>query len=275
MRPTLWEGELLGYALNIGAYSGMLVAGTVLAVATALLLAWRARLPLWRFALFLAVSALAIPVGARLLHAVLNPAVYRTEPERLTELAFTGFALYGGLVLAAVTGVVAARVLRLDLWRSADACAPALVLGIVMARLGCFQAGCCFGRPWDGWAAVEFPAASPAHYRQLSDGAIGFFDGPLPVHPTQLYEAAGALIALVLALVLVRALRLADGSRFLLTIAGFTVVRWLDLRLFRVMPPSFEPEPWFYPMLYGGIVAASVALVVVRTRNAKRGTVTP
>lgn len=63
----------------------------------------------------------------------------------------------------------------------ADAAAPGSALGYAVLRLGCFAAGCCFGKPCDLPWAVTFNA--PFHPMR---GA--------PVHPTQLYYAlAGAL----------------------------------------------------------------------------------
>lgn len=63
----------------------------------------------------------------------------------------------------------------------ADAAAPGAALGYAVLRLGCFAAGCCFGKPCDLPWAVTFDA--PFHPMR---GA--------PVHPTQLYHAlAGGL----------------------------------------------------------------------------------
>jgi len=51
-------------------------------------------------------------------------------------------------------------------------------------RLGCFAAGCCFGRPTDVPWAVTF--TNPVS--QVDPDLLGH-----PIHPTQLYEAAGNL----------------------------------------------------------------------------------
>jgi phosphatidylglycerol:prolipoprotein diacylglycerol transferase len=61
---------------------------------------------------------------------------------------------------------------------------PALALYGALARFGCFSAGCCHGKPaWDlPWAVVFDHPASSSIYRGI------------PVHPTQLYEAAGDLV---------------------------------------------------------------------------------
>lgn len=270
MHPILWSGRVGGHAVHVGAYSGMLAIAVAAALVLPVIIAWRRAIPLRRFVPFLLLTAAAVPVGARLLHFALNPEGYEVGHYRLTSLSATGFALYGGLLLAAVVGIVTARFVRLDLWRAADACTPGLALGVVLVRAGCFMAGCCFGRPWDGPWAVEYPVGSPAHLRQLGDGVVGLFDGPKTVHPTQLYEALGSIVVLGLAILLVRSLCLTDGSTLLLWVAGFSLVRWANLERFRLMPSTFEPWPLFYPMLYGGLATLGIVLVIVRSKRAGR-----
>ena len=66
---------------------------------------------------------------------------------------------------------------------------PGIALGHVIGRLGCFFAGCCYGRPTDVPWAVTFTNRYAAHN-------VGT---PLnvPLHPTQLYEAGAELLILV------------------------------------------------------------------------------
>lgn len=47
-------------------------------------------------------------------------------------------------------------------------------------RIGCFSAGCCYGKPTDSWLGMVFPEGSPSYYAY----------GPgVAVYPTQLFEA--------------------------------------------------------------------------------------
>ncbi len=57
--------------------------------------------------------------------------------------------------------------------KTGDSFAAPVALAVAIGRLGCFRAGCCFGKPTDLPWGVTFP---------LSGGA--------PCHPTQLYESA-------------------------------------------------------------------------------------
>jgi phosphatidylglycerol:prolipoprotein diacylglycerol transferase len=95
--------------------------------------------------------------------------------------------------------------------RGLAAAAPALATGHAIGRIGCFLVGDDYGRPSDLPWAVAFPEGRPPT--------------SVPVHPTQLYEAAAlALIAWLLlkwrrtsvpdSVVLARYFILAGSTRF-------------------------------------------------------------
>lgn len=99
--------------------------------------------------------------------------------------------------------------------------------GIIFAcvRTGCFLAGCDYGRPSAAWSAVRFPPYSLAALDHEQRGWVPAGFPSLPVHPTELYEAAlGLLGAGVAWLVLRRARR--DGSAFLAFLATYALGRF-------------------------------------------------
>ena len=103
-----------------------------------------------------------------------------------------GLVFYGGVAGAALVGW---RFAKREGWSFAafgDLFAPALALGHAFGRLGCFAAGCCFGKVGGGhWAAV-FPRGSVAFDEMAAMGAIpAGWDMTPGLHPTQLYEAFG------------------------------------------------------------------------------------
>ena len=71
-------------------------------------------------------------------------------------------------------------------WQTADVLAPGVVLGQAIGRLGCFAAGCCWGKPTHVPWAVTFTDVYAAR-------AVGT---PLdtPLHPTQLYESLATFL---------------------------------------------------------------------------------
>ena len=97
----------------------------------------------------------------------------------------------GGLVAAIGVAFYYTRRHRMPWLATADAMVPGLAFGHSIGRLGCYAAGCCWGRECHLAWAVTF-----------TDPAAHSFTGvPLnvPLHPTQLYEASGtALIGILL-----------------------------------------------------------------------------
>jgi phosphatidylglycerol:prolipoprotein diacylglycerol transferase len=107
-----------------------------------------------------------------------------------------GFVFYGGLIFGAAAFFLTAARKKLAALRAADLFAPALALGHAFGRIGCFSAGCCYGSPTSCALSVTF--TNPAS--EVNPAFLG-----VPLHPTQLYEAAGNfMIFLVLNAALTR-----------------------------------------------------------------------
>jgi phosphatidylglycerol:prolipoprotein diacylglycerol transferase len=113
---------------------------------------------------------------------------------------------YGGLIAAVMVAMWYMRHHRLPVWGVSDAFAPGIALGHVIGRLGCFFAGCCFGRATDVPWAVTFSSV----YAAQNVGT------PLniPIHPTQLYEAGAELLILGFLLLMERKGRAFPGRTF-------------------------------------------------------------
>ncbi len=84
----------------------------------------------------------------------------------------------GGLALAIAFAFFYMRRNKLPFLQSADAFAPGVALGHAIGRLGCFAAGCCWGKechlPWaitfhnpEAWALTGVPLETPLHPSQL------------------------------------------------------------------------------------------------------------
>ncbi|MCL4535497.1 MAG: prolipoprotein diacylglyceryl transferase [Bacteroidetes bacterium] len=258
MQPVL-SFVLAGHLIAVASYSTFLYLAAAITIGLGVVVAARRGLPAGRSLFCLAAMAAATPLGARLLDIASNPEVYAREPGEAFALDSSGFALYGGLFLAMVVGVVSCRALSVPLLRLADAAAPALGTGIAIMRVGCFLAGCCAGKVTDLPWGVTFPVASNPHVHQIISGIGLFAGGPLPVHPTQLYESAAALAGAALAVWLLRR-RMADGTAILAFSAWFTAFRWLNFPL-RQTPPTLGVHDWFYPALYATIIIVCLGLL--------------
>lgn len=97
----------------------------------------------------------------------------------------SGFSVMGAFGSVALGVYLYSRALRLDFRRLLDYVCQAAPVWHAFGRLGCFAAGCCFGRPTQApWAAVFTDPESMVPARLLG----------VPLHPAQLYEAAGDLV---------------------------------------------------------------------------------
>ena len=95
-------------------------------------------------------------VGAKVLLVIVEWNYYARNPRELLSILQSGGVFYGGLLGALPVAWWYARRHALPPWKTSDALAPAVVLGQCIGRLGCFSAGCCYGKPADVPWAVTF-----------------------------------------------------------------------------------------------------------------------
>lgn len=122
------------------------------------------------------VIVLAGFFGGRAYYVLQNAEWYFKHPAQIFALWEGGLVFYGGLLSAFAAFWIFLRIRGESLARGLDFILPYVALTHAFGRLGCFLNGCCFGKVCDWPWAVSFP------------------DVPHPVHPAQLYEAAGDFI---------------------------------------------------------------------------------
>lgn len=91
----------------------------------------------------------------------------------------SGLTYYGGLFGGALGVIGVALVRKIPLVTMTQMSAPMIALGYGVGRIGCFLNGDDYGKPSDLPWAMAFPKGSPPT--------------DVPVHPTQIYEAAASL----------------------------------------------------------------------------------
>jgi phosphatidylglycerol:prolipoprotein diacylglycerol transferase len=127
------------------------------------------------------------------------------EPTRDLIFSRGGMSWFGGLAGGVLAGLAVMQWKRLPKVAVLAAATPALAVGHLIGRIGCFLVGDDYGRPSSLPWAVAFPEGLPPT--------------SVPVHPTQLYEAV-ALVPIALLLVRLRRRGASDrvvlGSYFLL-----------------------------------------------------------
>ncbi|MBO4473508.1 MAG: prolipoprotein diacylglyceryl transferase, partial [Clostridiales bacterium] len=144
-----------------------------------------------------------------------------------------------------------------------DAFVMPAACGIVILKIGCFLNGCCGGKstkmPW----GVEFSGGKQSY--GPGDLAKMFSASKNLVHPTQVYEIIGALIALVLALVLSRLMKKPGVSAAAFS-GAFAVARWIVLPFRALSYPKYVIHI-LYPILYGSVALLCLAFVLWSARR--------
>ncbi len=179
MFPVLFK---IGW-LTIYTYGFLLSVGFLIGIYTAAQFAKKEGLDLNRvidLGLLVAFSAI---IGSKVFMIFEDWSYYLSHPGEIFSLSFlhSGGVFYGGFLFAVAAALIYCVKTKLKVFKVTDAFAPGIVLGHAIGRLGCFSAGCCWGKPTTVPWAVTF--TSP-----FSHEMVGV---PLnvPLHPTQLYEA--------------------------------------------------------------------------------------
>jgi phosphatidylglycerol:prolipoprotein diacylglycerol transferase len=242
-------------------------------------------------------------LGSRVFYGVVNAPDFaricadgRGDPRRIGEVLADctlflqvwqgGLVFYGGVVAAALVGWRFAGREGWSFARIGDLFAPGLALGHAFGRLGCFAAGCCFGKQGGGAWAVALPRESVAFDELVARGltAPGATVTP-PLHPAQLYEAAGNLLLFGVLMLARRRLRPRPGAVLLLYLGLYAALRFV-VEIFRGDPgrrfvaaidtprlaawlrlPPEEPIFFSVGQIVSLVVGAAVLVMLFRRRG--------
>ena len=117
---------------------------------------------------------LGVIVGGRLGHVIFyTPEMIWKDPVQILETWKGGMSFHGGAIGVFVAGLAFARAKKIDALRLGDIIVAAEPIGGFLVRIANFINGELWGRPTTVPWGMVFPDA-----------------GPLPRHPSQLYEAA-------------------------------------------------------------------------------------
>lgn len=154
--------------------------------------------------------------GARLFYILTQWRNFVDDPLAMLKFWEGGLVFYGGMLGGIAAFAYGARRFRIPIFEALDMAAPSLAIAHSFGRLGCFAAGCCFGR--------SLPEGHPlaVHFHNADSVApLG-----VPLHPAQLYDAANTLIVfLVLEFIFVR--RKFSGQVFAVYGMLYAVGRWI------------------------------------------------
>lgn len=183
-------------------------------------------------------------IGSRLYYVFFFIENWWQDPLVLIRFWEGGLVFYGGLIGALITSFFYMRRHSLPFLAVSDVFVPGIALGHAIGRLGCFAAGCCYGReaPANSFFGITFPK-------------IPFSIAPTnhPIYPSQLFES-GTLLILFFILMTFRKRKKFTGEVFLIYLILYPLAR-IFLETFR--------EDEVRGVIYAGIISQAQILSLI------------
>lgn len=195
-------------------------------------------------------AALAGAIGG-LLGAKVIWAIEFSGQAPIADLLFSraGLSWYGGLLGGLAAGIATILYMRAPLIPTLAAATPALAVGHMLGRIGCFLVGDDYGKPSTLPWAVAFPEGAPPT--------------DIPVHPTQIYEAI-FLAVLAAALIVARKRGGAHSSVLGLYFMAAGAFRFA-VEFIRINEPVFLDLT--LAQIFAALIVIAGAALVVRGRR--------
>lgn len=234
MFPVLFQ--IGGFTLHT--YGLLVATGFLVGIFVAERMARRFRLNpdlIFNLAVYLAIGAI---VGAKLFLVIQDWRYYVHDPGAFLRADFWESAgiFYGGVIIALLVLTWYVRRHRLRWLGVGDAVAPGVAIGHAIGRLGCFSAGCCWGKPTTLFFGITF-------HSLYAHNTVGV---PLnqALFPTQLMESAAEAVIFILLWRMARR-RAFEGQLTAFYLVAYGVVRFLVDFL-----RAYEPQA----MLFHGLM---------------------
>ncbi len=236
-------------------YSLMIIIGLLTGNFLVWLFGKRWKLGFNDFIILEAYTFLGAMIGAKGLY--LFVARHQIQWEHFFELDYFrmlmkgGFVFYGGLILGFAAFLLAGRIHKIDAFSYIRRLLFVVPYVHAFGRLGCFMAGCCYGRPYDGPGAVVFPEGS------MAPAGISLF-------PVQLVEAM--CLFLLAALLLLLAGRFSSAIQPLtLYFGAYAVIRFV-LEYVRYDDAERGGFAWFSTSQWISIGVVAVLILILCMR---------
>jgi phosphatidylglycerol:prolipoprotein diacylglycerol transferase len=171
-------------SFTVSGYLLFYVLGVIFSATTIYFLAVKERFDKIETINLLIYGFIAMVLGSKIYSAIYNyilkPDFYNKNIDKLFENFFGGGVFYGSLISGIIFLIFyLPKFFKDKEWNITDIAVIGGALGHAFGRLGCFSAGCCYGKVSDLPWAVKFPflAGRPHPFCNSS------------VHPTQIYES--------------------------------------------------------------------------------------
>ena len=124
-------------------------------------------------------------LAAKVLFIITQWQAFLADP--LSLLSGAGFVVYGGIIGGAITIYGFCKIKKIDLLSYLDLMVPSVALAQAFGRIGCFLAGCCYGRETHSCIGIVFTQSD-------------FAPNGVKILPTQLMMSAGDFVIMAILL---------------------------------------------------------------------------
>lgn len=149
-------------------------------------------------------------LGGKIMFCIVEFKRFIVDP--ISILGSEGFVVYGGIISGLITIIIYCRIKKLDFLRYIDVMVAAVAINQAFGRIGCFLAGCCYGRETDSWIGVIFPEGcmAPAGVKLI---------------PTQLISAAADLLMFIVLFAIINNRKYKKGIPVSVYLIGYAIGR--------------------------------------------------
>lgn len=124
-------------------------------------------------------------MGAKIMYCIVEWDMFIKDP--MSCLSSSGFVVYGGITGGILAVFIYTKIKKVDFLEYLELCMPSVALAQAFGRIGCFFAGCCYGRETDSIIGITF-------HNSL------YAPNDVKLVPTQLLSSLGDLINMALLL---------------------------------------------------------------------------
>lgn len=162
-------------------------------------------------------------IGARTWHVFFyNWEYYSDNLLQIVMIWTGGLSIQGGIVGAAIVGIIYSKVKHINFWRLGDIAAPGLIFGQAIGRIACFLNGDAFGSPTQSGFGIVYPPGTSAYATYGSE----------PLWPAEVWEGQINIIIFAVVLILSRWKKVPQGIVFLSYVSLYSLNRFV-LEFFR------------------------------------------
>lgn len=156
-------------------------------------------------------------LGAKLLSILTSIDIIIEYKIPFIDVIKNGFVFYGGFLGGALGYFIYAKIYKIPFFGLTDNAVQSLPLGHAFGRIGCFCAGCCYGRETDSFLGVIYKNPADPHC------PVG-----VKLLPTQLFESAFCVLLFFALMIIHRKFKnLKQGTLTVIYVLSYGTFRFL------------------------------------------------